>query len=95
MSKVAPLLVLVFCGCVHHLPTPNEPRAIISKNAGWLQSQCKMLGLFEEVGENSAQAEVLLQIHVRQQGATHLLLTAKRTLNSKRSFKEAWITDSG
>lgn len=88
MRAVA-VLCFLLTGCViaHHLETPDEPRAVLVRDAGGVRG-CKLLGVFEGVGETNEQALAMLQIHVREIGATHVLLMSERPINEKRSFNE-------
>jgi hypothetical protein len=80
--------MLAECMSVHHLETPEGPRAIITGDITRMR-KCEMLGVFESVGETEEQARSTLQIHVRELGATHVLLMSARPINVQRSFNEA------
>lgn len=86
----------LFCllGCVHHLVTPDEPRALLTNDEGKMRSHCQLLGIFEEVGESEEQARALLSIHVRELGATHLLPTSARALKKATTFGETVRNDT-
>jgi hypothetical protein len=86
--------VFVFCGCVHHLQTPDEPRAIVTNDDTGLRSRCKLLGVFEGVGETEEQARAFLSIHVRELGGTHVVVKSDRAINQKKSFNETWRNDT-
>src|SRR4051794_11686753 len=83
------IAAVIASACVHHLPTPKGPRATLISDSSRVQA-CEFLGVFEETGETQEQAREMLQIHVHELGATHVLLEKKRTINTKKTFNETW-----
>ena len=76
------------------MQTPDEPRAIVTKDSAGMKSRCKFVGDFEGVGETQEQARAFLSIHVREMGGTHLILNSDRAINEKKTLNETWRNDT-